>query len=105
MFKWVIAIDLIFALVNFYLAWKIWKFRRVLAKTALTLACIERQTRTVLYPAPRVILTGKRGTHALRERYRSLQIYLQQVQQILTILQFLPIGQRWIWQQRQRKSG
>ncbi len=100
MLTFVFICNLLIALVNLYIAWRIWQLRRMLAKVAETLTSVERRIHSVLYPAPEVIVKGKKGTYSLRERYRKLELQLQKVEQILLILS---LGSK-IWQGEKKKA-
>lgn len=80
---------------NFYLAWKLCKLRRAIAKSADALALAERKTHNVLSRAPDFVLHGQQGTDCLRERYQHLQRQLQQARQLLALLLLLPNLGRW----------
>lgn len=95
----VLVLNGVIALSCLYVAWQLWRIRRVLARVADTLTAVERSTYKVLHRAPRAIANGQTGTRKLRQKYRQLEAQLQQVEQVLALLQF---GQR-AWQQRSRQ--
>ncbi len=101
MLTFVFICNLLIALVNLYIAWRIWQLRRMLAKVAETLTSVERRIHSVLYPAPEVIVKGKKGTYSLRESYRKLELQLQKVEQILLLLS---LGYK-IWQRQSKPRG
>lgn len=82
------------ALLGFYLAWHLWRFRQILARVADILLAVDRSTDQVLHSAPQAILTGQLGTRQLDYRYKLLEFYLQRVQKILALVN----GGRRIWQ-------
>ena len=94
MLIFVIIFNLCITLVNLYLAWKIWKLRRVLARAALILNKVERRIHFVLYPAPEQILLAQLRTRSLSERYHELDLQIKKVRKILTLLS---LGYK-IWQ-------
>ncbi|MGK7875447.1 MAG: hypothetical protein AB4426_19740 [Xenococcaceae cyanobacterium] len=100
MVTFVVIFNLLIALVNLFIAWRIWKLRRVLANVADTLINVERSIHSVLAPAPEVIAKGQKGTNNLRERYQKLELQLQRLGQILTILS---LGYK-IWQRQSRRG-
>lgn len=94
----VVAINILIALINFYIAWRVWQIRRVLAGAANAILAADRNTYGVLHGAPGAIAQGQKGTKAAREQYRRLEVQLQQLQQILALI---GLGQR-LWQRRSR---
>jgi hypothetical protein len=92
----VLIVNASIALLGFYLAWHLWRFRQILAGVAHLLLEVERSTDRALQDAPKVILSGKTGTRQLGDRYQLLEFYLQRVQKILALLN----GGRQIWQRR-----
>ena len=98
MLIFVVVCNLFLALVNLYIALRIWKLRKVLANVTETLTNVERRVHRVLYPSPVVISKAQTGTAGLRESYRRLEMQMQKLQQVLVLLNF---GYR-MWQ---RKPG
>jgi hypothetical protein len=94
----VVVINLLLALFCFYLAWKVWQFRRAIANAADALLIAEQNTHNVLHGAPDAILKGQIGTSQLRQRYQQLEPQYQKARQALALLS---IGQT-IWRQRVR---
>lgn len=89
----VVAINTLIALINFYIAWRVWKLRQILARAANAILTAERGTHNVLYNAPNAISKGQKGVSVLRERYQVLEIQIQRVQQIIGLLALL--GKVW----------
>lgn len=92
----VLMINASIALLGFYLAWHLWRFRQILAGVADILLDVDRSTDRVLHSSPQVILTGQLGTRQLGDRYKLLEFYLQRVQKILALMN----GGKRIWQRR-----
>jgi hypothetical protein len=82
----VVIFNTLLALVNFYIAWRVWKIRRVLAGATKAILAADRNTYNVLHPAPLAIAKGQKGTLALRNQYGKLQTQLQQLVQILALI-------------------
>ncbi|MBZ8182261.1 hypothetical protein [Oscillatoria salina] len=82
----VVVCNLLIAVINLYLAWRIWKIRRVLAQVTITLNNVERSIYNIFHSAPYFIYLGQKGTSNLRGRYQKLQVQLQRVQLLLTVL-------------------
>ncbi|NEO27203.1 MAG: hypothetical protein F6K03_09980 [Kamptonema sp. SIO4C4] len=96
----VVVLNCAIALLNFYLAWKIWRWRRAIGRAATVLARVERRVHRVLSPAPGYIDRGQRGTASLRRRYAILTRQLQHLQQILQVLRLFPLA----WRITRRKT-
>ena len=92
----VVVINLLLALFCFYLAWKVWQFRRAIANAADALLVAERNTHKVLHGAPNAILKGQIGTSQFRQRYQQLEPHYQKARQALALLS---VGQT-VWRRR-----
>lgn len=86
MFQVVVVLNVLLSLLCLYVAWQVWNLRRTLATAADVLTNVERSTYVVLHGAPKAISQGQLGVQGLRERYQQLELQLQQVQQVLTVL-------------------
>jgi hypothetical protein len=91
MLQVVVVFNVLVSLLCWYVAWQVWNLRRALALAAQVLTLAELSTYDVLHNAPNAISVGQLGVHGLRERYQQLELQLQQVQQVLTLL---GLGQR-----------
>jgi hypothetical protein len=85
----VVIFNLLISLLGFYIAWRIWKLRRVLGAAADIVARAERSTYQVLHGAPQAISKGQIGVHGLKKRYQQLEFQLQRVQRVLMVLGFI----------------
>ncbi|MCL1468981.1 hypothetical protein [Argonema galeatum] len=94
----VVVLNTLIALINFYIAWRIWKLRRVVANAAKGILAAERSTYKVLHGAPNAISKGQTGVSAVRSRYQLLELQLKQLQQILGLLSL--VGK--VWQGRSK---
>lgn len=94
----VVTFNLLLALGCFYLAWKVWQFRRAIATVTDALLTAERHTHAVLHGAPNAILKGQIGTRQIRQSYQKLEPQYQQVRRALALLS---VGQT-VWSQRAR---
>ncbi|MBD2329643.1 hypothetical protein [Alkalinema sp. FACHB-956] len=86
----------------FYIAWRVWQFRRVLIQATAALDTAEQATHRVLQDAPEAILQGQISTRQLRQRYRQLEVNLRQAEKALSIVrlgQLLFLGQLKVSQQ------
>ncbi len=82
----VIVINILISLFCFYLVRRLCKIRRQVARAANAVLAAERHTHRVLHRAPQAIIKGQHGTGNLREKYQHLQQQLNQVQTIITLL-------------------
>lgn len=82
----VVIINLAIALILLYLAWQLRQIRQRLARLTITLIAIERSTHAVLWGAPNTIFVGQVGINRLRRGNEPLQLQLQQVRQVLSLL-------------------
>lgn len=94
----VVVLNTFIALINFYIAWRVWKIRRVVAGAAKAILAAERSTYKVLHGAPNAISKGQTGVSAVRSRYQQLELQIQQVQQIVALLSL--VGK--VWQGRSK---
>jgi predicted negative regulator of RcsB-dependent stress response len=97
----VVLINTFISLVLLYVAWRIWQLRLRLAKIAKALSTYERCTHAVLQMAPQTIYTRQQKIQHLRMGNQVLQLQIQQIRQIFSLL-FL--GQQ-LWQRTGRKLG
>jgi hypothetical protein len=98
MLIFVIVFNLFLTLFNLYIAFRLWRLRRVLARVAKTLTMVERRLHRIFYPAPEVVLRGKQGTHELRQRYQRLLVQIELIEKIFSLVS-LGIG---IWRRQMR---
>ena len=94
----VVIINLLISLVCFYIAAKVWKIRRTIARFEIRIAAIERCSSNVLSTSPGFLGKRQQGVRQLRWRYQQLVLQLQQVQQLLGLL---GLG-RMLWRRRDR---
>ncbi len=95
----VVIINLLISVVCFYIAAKVWKIRRTIARLEIRIAAIERCSSNVLSKSPDFLGKRQQGTRQLRRRYQQLELQLQQVQQLLGLL---GLG-RMLWFRRDRR--
>ncbi|MEO0984499.1 MAG: hypothetical protein AAFY20_03015 [Cyanobacteria bacterium J06639_14] len=87
MIQLVISLNIVIALLGFYVAWRIWLFKRALTAAAIAIASWERNTHRALDPeiTPELILRGQQATSSLRERYARLEYQMQKLQKIFSL--------------------
>ena len=89
MLIFVISFNLLLVATNLYLAWRIWKLRLTLVKITETLNNVEKIIYNVFHQAPPPILGVQRGTRNLKQSYIRLELQLQKLRKILTLLNLL----------------
>lgn len=82
----VVVINTLIAMMLLYVAWRVRLLRRRLKRIADTLIAAERSTHAVLHPAPNAIYRGQQGIHKLRQGKEPLQLKIQRVRQVLSLL-------------------
>jgi len=86
MVTFIVIINTLISLVLFYVAWQVWRLKRWLAKFADTLIAAELSTYAVLHEAPEAIYRGQQNIHNLRQRNQLLELQIQQLRQIFSLL-------------------
>lgn len=82
----VVVLNVLISLLCLYVAWQVWNLRRALRATAAAVLLAERNTYNVLHGAPEAITQGQVGIGGARDSYQQLELQLQKVQQVLTLL-------------------
>ncbi|MEH2349684.1 MAG: hypothetical protein V7K55_17140 [Nostoc sp.] len=101
----VILVNTLISLMLLYVAWRIWQLKQQLAYIADRLTVYEICTHTALDKAPENIYLSQENIYQLRQRNQGLQIQIQQVRQIISLLlQGQQIWQRY-FRRRQLISG
>ncbi|MHC0062732.1 hypothetical protein ACWATR_07370 [Nostoc sp. UIC 10890] len=90
----VVIINTLISLTLLYVAWRVWQLKQQLAYIADRLTAYESCTHTALNKAPENIYLSQQNIHNLRQRNQALQIQIQQVRQIISLL----LLGRQIWQ-------
>jgi len=94
----VVIINLMISVVCFYIAARVWKIRRTIARFEVRIAAIGRCSSHVLGKSPNFLAKRQQSAHQLRRNYQQLESQLQQVQQLLGLL---GLG-RTLWLRRDR---
>lgn len=100
MLVFAIICNLLIALINLIVAFRIWKLRQLLVKVTEILDLLERSAYYLLYFAPIVITPGEKNARNLKQKYRQLQYQLRLVRQILRLLS---LGRK-LWQGKDRRK-
>jgi len=96
----VVVFNTAISVILLYIAWRVWQLKRLIAFIADRLIDYERCSHDLLYKAPDNIYLGQQNLQNLRLSNQSLQIQIQQVRQILSLLL---LGQR-TWGRYVRKQ-
>ncbi|MEH2105448.1 hypothetical protein [Nostoc sp.] len=90
----VILVNTLISLMLLYVAWRVWQLKQQLAYIADRLTAYESCTHATLKKAPENIYLSQQNIYKLRQRNQALQIQIQQVRQIISLL----LLGRQIWQ-------
>ncbi|MBD2201386.1 hypothetical protein H6G33_02050 [Calothrix sp. FACHB-1219] len=90
----VVVINTLISFLLFYIAWRVWKFKRILRLISDTLTNYEKCSHALLYTAPEKIYCLQQNIHHLRQGNQRLELQIQQIRQIMSLL----ILGRQIWQ-------
>ncbi|MFN6496646.1 MAG: hypothetical protein RMX65_006505 [Nostoc sp. DedQUE01] len=90
----VVIINTFISLILLYVALHVWKLKQRIASVADILTAYEICTHATLYEAPENIYLNQQNIYNLRQRNQALQIQIQQVQQIISLI----LLGRQIWQ-------
>ncbi|MEA5583474.1 hypothetical protein VB620_19280 [Nodularia harveyana UHCC-0300] len=82
----VVVINTLISLVLLYIAWRVWKLKQWIGYIADKLNAYERNTHEFLYQAPENIDIAQQKIYSLRQRNQKLQVQVQQVRQIISLL-------------------
>jgi hypothetical protein len=88
MVELVIVVNILISLMLLYAAWRLWRLRKLLTKAANALLAAERSTNAVLSVAPNFISARQRSISNLRLRNQLLEMQIQQIRQLLSLLLF-----------------
>lgn len=90
----VVTINTLISLILLYIAWQVWQLKQRLASVADSLTAYEICTHATLHQAPENIYLNQQNIYNLRQKNQALQIQIQQVQQIISLI----LLGRQIWQ-------
>lgn len=83
------TVNLAIAILNVFLAIKIWQLKQLIAKITATIVNCELYLHYLLCVTPQIIFQGQQNIHYLKYRYQLLQLRLQQIGQIIWLLNWL----------------
>jgi hypothetical protein len=89
MVKIVVLINTLMSLLLLYIAWRVWKLKQWIESIADQLNAYEQNTHALLYQAPENIDITQEKIYSLRQRNQKLQLEIQQVRQIISLLLLL----------------
>ncbi|MEH2115843.1 hypothetical protein [Nostoc sp.] len=90
----VILVNTLISVILLYVAWRVYQLKQQLAYIADRLTAYESCTHAALNKAPENIYLNQQNIYNLRQRNQALQIQIQQVRQIISLL----LLGRQIWQ-------
>lgn len=82
----VILVNTLISLILFYVAWRIWQLKQQIAYIADRLTVYESCTNAALNKAPENIYLSQDNIYNLRQKNQALQMQIQQVRQIISLL-------------------
>ena len=106
MLLFVIAFNLLLAILNLCAAWYLWRLRQQMVRLSQKLERLERRSRRLLPLATTQIRARQQTTNHLNQQYeklRSLQLQLQQILQLLNLA--LRLWQKSAQRSRQLEIG
>ncbi|WP_404799801.1 hypothetical protein [Anabaenopsis elenkinii] len=77
------------SLLLLYIAWRVWKLKQWIGNIADQLNTYEHNAHVLLYQAPEKIDISQEKIYSLRQRNQKLQVQIQQVRQIISLLLLL----------------
>lgn len=88
----IVSINILIALLGFYMAWRVWQMGQALTQVANRLGQWEQQTQQALQAdqTPVLILRGRQNTAQLRQQYAHLQSQLQKIRQVVYLVGLVP---------------
>lgn len=89
MIFFVVTINLLVAIFNIYLAFKIWQIRKIIRLITLIIANCEIYLGYVLNHAPDIIKQRQENVYQLRQRYQLLQLQIQQIRRIIILVTWI----------------
>ena len=90
----IIVINVLIASILLYVARRLWLLRQKLQRVNNKLIAINRRTQAALAGTPNAIYKGQMGLSQLKQRNEPLQVQIQRVRQVLSLLS---VGQQ-AWQ-------
>jgi hypothetical protein len=82
----VVIINTLISLILLYIARRVWQLKKRLVNITNRLTAAERRTHAVLDKAPENISRRQQNIHNLRQGNQSIQLQIEQVRQIFSLL-------------------
>lgn len=82
----IVAINLSIALLNIYIAIRIWQLGQLLAKITAILDKYESYFQFTLKATPIILYEGKSNVSQIRQKYQLLQLQIAKVKQIIWLI-------------------
>ncbi|MEA5604748.1 hypothetical protein [Nostoc sp. UHCC 0252] len=94
----VILVNIVISLILLYVVWRVQQLKQQLTYIADKLIIYEAYTHAALNKAPENIYFSQENIYNLRQKNQALQIQIQQVRQIISLLlQGQKIWRRYFW--------
>ncbi|MDJ0530918.1 MAG: hypothetical protein QNJ70_00260 [Xenococcaceae cyanobacterium MO_207.B15] len=89
MIVFVVTVNFLVAMFNFYLAFRIWQLRKIIALITAIITNCEIYLSYVLSNAPTIIKKKQENIYQFRQRYQLLQLQLQKIRQIIILMNWM----------------
>ncbi|WP_119259545.1 hypothetical protein [cyanobacterium endosymbiont of Rhopalodia gibberula] len=86
MLIFVVVCNFLLTILNFYIAFRLWKVNRILVKITKISTKIERNTNYILEQVSVVIMSRQLQTYQIRQLYQELTWKLQKLQQSIQLI-------------------
>ncbi len=89
MIVFVVTVNLLVAIFNFYLAFRIWQIRKIVRLITLIITNCEIYLGYVLSNAPAILKEKQENIYQFRKRYQLLQLQIQQARKIIILMNWM----------------
>lgn len=89
MIFFVVTVNLLVAMFNIYLAFRVWQLRKIIALITAIITNCEIYLNYVLSNAPSIIKQRQENIYQFRQRYQLLQLQIQQIRQIIIVISWM----------------
>ena len=89
MIFFVVTINLLVAIFNIYLAFRIWQIRKIITLITAIITNCEIYLGYVLSNAPNIIGQQQENIYQFRQRYKLLQLQIQQIRKIVIVINWI----------------
>ncbi len=89
MIFFVVTVNLLVAIFNIYLAFRIWQIRKIIRLITAIITNCETYLGYVLANAPGIIKQKQENIYQFRQRYQLLQLQIQQIRRIIIVISWI----------------